>query len=65
MADLTMTRVATTHRRLECELDDLVGSGVLLDPTALRRLRGVLDDAIPVADAYAERVAGLSEDAVA
>lgn len=66
MPDLTVAdRTAAMHRRLEQELDDLMGSGMLLDPTALRRLRGVIDEAIPVADAYAQQVAALPEGAVA
>lgn len=65
MADLTAADMAAMHRRMERELDELTGSGVLLDAAALRRLRGVLDDAIPVADAYAERVVGLVDGAVA
>jgi hypothetical protein len=66
MPDLTVAdRTAAMHRRLEQELDELVGTGMLLDPAALRRLRSVIDAAIPVADAYAEAVSALSQDAVA
>ena len=66
MADATVADTAAAmHRRLERELDELTGSGVLLDPVGLRHLRDVVDDAIPVADAYAEHVANLAQSAVA
>ncbi len=54
MADpILLERTAAMHRRLENEVDNLVGGGVLLEPTLLRRFRDVLDAAIPVADEYA------------
>lgn len=54
-------RTAAMHHRLERELDALTGDGVLLDPHALRRLRAVVDEAVPVADAYAAELAELGE----
>lgn len=65
MADTDTARMAAMHHRLASELDELTAGGILLDAIALRRLRDLLDEAIPVADAYAERVAGLLNDAVA
>lgn len=53
MADQLLLRAQLVQRRLERELDGLLGGGVLLEPAVLRRLRDLLDEAIPVADAYA------------
>ena len=68
MADPVLrARTAAMHRRLEGELDTLIGHGVLLDPDGLRRLAALVDEAIPVADAYAADLAEPPEarDAVA
>lgn len=60
-------RTAAMHHRLESELDALVGDGVLLDSDALRRLRALIDEALPVAEAYAAHLTEVvaSGDAVA
>lgn len=47
------TRTTAMHHRLQDELDTLTGSGVLLDPHALRRLGALIAEAVPVAEAYA------------
>ena len=68
MADpMLRARTAAMHRRLEDELDTLIGHGVLLDPEALRRLGALVDEAIPVAEAYAAHLTEHPEsrDAVA
>lgn len=50
---LDLHRVAEAHERVAAAMDDLVGSGVLLDPEGLRRLRDIADAVMPVAEAYA------------
>jgi hypothetical protein len=46
-------RIESAHRGLETLLDELVGGGVLLDVSQLRRLAKYLErTAIPVAEAY-------------
>lgn len=52
-----LEEAATAHDRLAAELDALAGSGVLLDPTALRRLRTTVDMVLPAAEAYEQYVA--------
>lgn len=45
-------RFKAAHDELAAGLDELLGSGVLLDPEALRTLRTAVDAALPVAEAY-------------
>lgn len=45
-------RFKAAHDELTARLDELLGSGVLLDPEALRTLRAAVDAALPVAEAY-------------
>lgn len=64
---LLRARTTAMHGRLERELDALAGDGVLLDPDALRRLGALIEEALPVAEAYAAYLAEVvdSGDAVA
>lgn len=52
-----LEEAAAAHDRLAAELDALAGSGVLLDPTALRRLRTTVEVVLPAAEAYERYVA--------
>lgn len=45
-------RAAAAAVELEAELDAVQAGGLVLDPAGLRRLRAVIDRALPVADAY-------------
>lgn len=51
-------RAAAAAGDLEAELDAVQAGGLLLDPGALRRLRAVVDRALPVAEEYEQHVAG-------
>jgi hypothetical protein len=58
MADTDVLKeAAAAHEWLAAELDALLGSGVLLDPVALRRLRATVDAVLPAAEAYERHVA--------
>ena len=58
MADTDVLKdAAAAHERLAAELDALLGTGVLLDPDALRRLRATVDAVLPAAEAYEGHVA--------
>lgn len=56
IASLDLARVAEAHVQVAEAMDDLVGTGVLLDPEGLRRLRDTAEAALPVAEAYAEHL---------
>lgn len=53
---LDLNRVAEAHEHVAAAMDDLVGSGVLLDPDGLRRLRDAAEAVLPVAEAYARHL---------